>query len=108
MSEHHACACKPSTWSAVLNTMPPGPHGLHVRGTVTCPTTGFGVALKKAVPQGINPDILILEIVETPPPGVAGQMITDHPVTYDEQPSHSYTEVFVRPCDLTIKVKVVS
>lgn len=49
-------------WHAWVNAMPPGPHTLHVSGTVTVPNGDTLVKLARAVPQGFNPRILILDL----------------------------------------------
>jgi hypothetical protein len=51
-----------SDWYAWVNTMPPRPHTLHVMGNVIVPNSNTVVNLVKAVPQGINPKILLLEV----------------------------------------------
>jgi hypothetical protein len=49
------------------------------------------------VPQGINPNILILQLKATPPPGPVPQILTRIPLRYEEAPpSHPYTQVTVR------------
>ena len=58
---------KCSGWKAVLNMMPPGPSVLRVTGKCLFPTHGYKVTLKEAVPQGINPAILLLRKTVTPP-----------------------------------------
>lgn len=49
-------------WHAWVNAMPPGPHTLHVSGTVTVPNGNTLVKLVRAVPQGFNPRILMLNL----------------------------------------------
>jgi hypothetical protein len=49
-------------------------------------TTGWTVNLVRANPQGINPKILLLKLVEVKPTGLAGNIVTPHHVTYDENP----------------------
>ncbi|MBU0654004.1 MAG: hypothetical protein KJ914_02610 [Gammaproteobacteria bacterium] len=49
-------------WHAWVNAMPPGPSALHVSGTVTVPNGDTLVKLVRAVPQGFNPRILILDL----------------------------------------------
>jgi hypothetical protein len=48
-------------WTAVADLMPPGPFSLRVTGKVKG-NAGQTVKLAPANPQGINPDILILEL----------------------------------------------
>lgn len=75
MSELHGCTCKDGTWEAWIDSMPLNKATLHVQGTCTCPTLGFGVSLQRAVPQGINPEILSLRLETVPPEGMAGQLV---------------------------------
>ena len=51
---------------------------LSVTGDVTEPTTGWTVKLERAQPQGINPRILLLKLVEQAPTGIAGDAFTTH------------------------------
>ena len=53
-------------------------YELCVRGDVTEPTTGWTVNLERANPQGINPKILLLKLVEIKPTGVAGDTGAKH------------------------------
>lgn len=74
----------PEGWHAWLDKMPPPPDALHVRGSVTVPNPGVDVALYKRVPQGVNPTILLLNLVLVQRPGIWPQVITAKPVAYDE------------------------
>ena len=107
MDKLHNCKCKDNSWTAILDRMPPGAPRLTVEGYCTCPTGGFTASLAKAVPQGTNPMILILELSTTPPSGIANQMVTDYKATFHENPSPSYEKVEIRPCDVIIAVKTV-
>jgi hypothetical protein len=55
---------------------------LHVKGVCQEPTPGYTLTLVPAEPQGINPEILLLQLTETPPSGMATQVITPTPVEY--------------------------
>lgn len=69
---------------------------LRVTGDVTEPTTGWTVKLERANPQGINPKILLLKLVEIKPTGIAGDVVTTHHVKYDEDPAQvEYTNVTI-------------
>lgn len=76
-------------WNAVHNAMPPGPDSLYVQGDVVVATLGYSVGLEPAIPPGISPKILILDLSVTKPPGPAGQQIDtltarwDHDGEYD-------------------------
>jgi len=85
-----------SEFKAWIDKMPGANNTLHVTGKVTVPTTGYHVSLVEAVPQGINPKVLILEVKKVKPTGPAGQMIEHLPVRYDKPKSSDYTEVTIR------------
>lgn len=108
MDTLHGCTCHDNTWSAILDMMPPEPGRLTVRGSCTCPTGGYQAALKKAVPQGINPAILLLELTTVAPTGIVNQMVTTYDVEYVEAGGPLYEQVQIRPCDVTIPVQVAS
>lgn len=57
-----------SEWNAWLNLMPPGPPSLHVTGKIKVKDKNTVVNLVRAVPQGFNPMILILEVEAKPSP----------------------------------------
>jgi hypothetical protein len=60
---------------------------LCVTGDVTEPTAGWTVRLERANPQGINPRILLLNLVEQKPFGPAADVVATHHVRYDENPA---------------------
>jgi len=74
------------SWAAWINNMPVGPRSLHVIGSVTVPNPGVLVVLRRAVPQGINPAILILELMFVQIPGFWPQVMTTRTVRYEEAP----------------------
>jgi hypothetical protein len=95
-------------WYAWINKMP-GPGTvprLFVIGTCVFPTSGWTVRLERAVPQGTNPQMLILHKIVTPPTGLVLQVITRVPVRYEEIPPTEYTEVDIQPGP-TIPVHIV-
>jgi|SRR5581483_6937932 len=108
MQQINNCKCKENSWEAILDEMPPSKPRLRVTGVCTCPTGGFKASLKKAASQGINPNILILELSATAPSGIVNQMVTDYDVRYEEENSPRYTDVTIVPCEITIPVEVVS
>lgn len=97
-------------WTAVLDLMPPGPPRLTVVGTADCTTTGYkNVRLEPVRPPGINPEILLLELKWEAPSGAAGDIITPHPIKYEERNSRQYEEVEIVNCgNKKIKVTIVS
>jgi hypothetical protein len=94
-------------WRAVLDHEPPLPWRLRVTGRCTFPTPGYKVTLKEAVPQGINPHILLLRKTVTPPKGVVIQIPQTVDVTFTKKTKTEYTRVTILPEVLTIKVKQV-
>jgi hypothetical protein len=95
-------------WAAVEDRMPPGPPTLRVTGQCKFPTHGFKVTLKKAVPQGINPKILLLNKVVTPPSGIVIQTPEVVQVSYKQKvKAGQYTNVTILPDGKTLKVKIV-
>ncbi|APR76170.1 Hypothetical protein A7982_01517 [Minicystis rosea] len=89
-----------SDWYAWMNLMPPGPRSLHVTGVVTVGNPGYEVKLTEAVPQGMNPKDLILDLVLTRKPGIWPQVVTQMPVSFVKpSPSVDYDSVLVRLAD---------
>jgi hypothetical protein len=93
-------------WYAWINKMPGAPHRLYVIGTCVFPTTGWSVYLKRAIPQGINPNILILDKIVKPPTGIVIDVITTVHVRYEEVASVDFKEVEIRPGP-TIPVHII-
>lgn len=84
------------SFKAWIDYMPGGPPRLIVIGDVTTEPT-VGVQLVKAVPQGINPNILILDIAVTAGAGQGGTTPAAQPVRYEESPpANIYTNVTIR------------
>jgi hypothetical protein len=79
-------SAKQETFKAVLIKGRHYKEELVVTGDVTEPTTGWTVNLERAEPQGINRRILLLKLVENPPTGQAGDIVTTHHVKYEEAP----------------------
>lgn len=85
-----------SDWSAWSHTTEP-PTWLFVRGLVTTPTPGYEVALTPAVPQGINPAQLLLNLDVKALPGIWPQHVVQVPAVYRQQPFDGHVkEVSVR------------
>jgi hypothetical protein len=101
----HKSNCK--DWTAVHDFQPPRPARLRVHGKCTFPTPGFTVKFKHHVPQGINPAILLLDKIVTPPHGPEPDIVTTIDVHYEEQTDNKYAEVEILPDGVTIKVQIV-
>lgn len=98
---------KCSGWKAVLNMFPPGPSVLRVTGKCLFPTHGYKVTLKMAVPQGINPAILLLDKIVKPPTGPVIQIPEVVQVVYTKKTKTKYQRVTILPGGPTIPVQIV-
>ena len=80
---------------------------LLVNGTVAAPNPGAIPRLEKAIPQGINPAILMLNLVYDQLPGLWPQVITYKPVGYCTSVQHCdiYTQVHVTGPGITVNIK---
>jgi hypothetical protein len=108
MERLHGCSCKDGFWEAWVNEMPPNTaRELHVEGLCTCPRAGYQVRLVRANPQGINPEILLLNLEIDEPSGASADVLTDCPVEYRETNAR-YKQVTIVPCNITIDVLIVS
>ena len=75
------------------------------------PTLGWKVRLVKASPQGINPDIIILDIEARKPDEDSGDQVETHELKYNEDPpGREYKQATIRYERLafTIDVKVTN
>lgn len=89
--------CK--SWYAFADVRPPRPDFLHVCGTVTVGNPGIEPLLVEANPQGINPQILVLDLYEVQLPGVWPQVQTKKTVRFDkiiEEGDPDYKQVSIR------------
>jgi hypothetical protein len=98
---------KCSGWKAVLNMMPPGPWVLRVTGKCRFPRRGYKVTLKEAVPQGINPAILLLRKTVKPPTGPVILIPQVVNVSFTKKTKTKYSHVTILPDGVTIKVQIV-
>jgi hypothetical protein len=71
------------------------------------PTPGYRLTLTRAVPQGTNPEILLLDLQVEPPTGFVAQVLTPTPVEYDEEGDQRFTEVLILPEGTRIPVEAV-
>jgi hypothetical protein len=76
--------CKPDedTFKALVDGGAGATHDLIVTGKVQCPSTGWKVVLTKAAAQENDPHDLLLQLNETPPSGMAGQIVLDMDVQF--------------------------
>jgi hypothetical protein len=71
-------------WYAWTNLQPPPPNNFHVVGEVLVPNPGVKAILTPKEPQGINPTILLLDLILVQQPGFWPQVITWVPARYDK------------------------
>ena len=95
-------------WKARLNIMPPGTPTLHVTGKCIFPKHGYKVTLKKAVPQGINPAILLLRKTVKPPTGIVIPTPQIVKVSFTLKTKTKYTHVTILPEVTTVKVQIIA
>ena len=93
---------KCSGWKAVFNK-----SILRVTGKCIFPKHGFKVTLKEAVPQGINPAILLLKKTVKPPTGIVIPTPQVVNVTFTKKTTFKYQKVTILPDGVTITVQVV-
>jgi hypothetical protein len=95
-------------WEAWHDRMPGAEPTLHVTGRCEFRTSGWTVRLERAVPQGINPRDLLLDLVVTPPTGPVADVVTEEEVRYDEQTDAEFGSVTIRPDGPTLTVKTTT
>lgn len=81
---------------AWINLMPPKPNDLHVIGEVLVGNPGIQAQLNMREPQGINPNILFLDLNLIQQSGMWPEVMTWVPVRYDKVLSPSsiiYTNI---------------
>ncbi len=64
--------------------MPPPPDEFHVVGDVEVSNPGVEVLLTPRIPQGINPRILLLDLVLVQRPGIWPQIVVTRRARYDK------------------------
>jgi hypothetical protein len=106
----NAAQPKSSNWKAWKNVMPGSKPKLHVTGDLTVPTGGYSAKLSPHTPQGINPQIYLLDLTINPPAPdqVVPQVVTTIKVQYEEKTQTNYTQVTILPTNITVDVKTVS
>lgn len=85
-----------SNWYAWNNKMPPKPDDFHIVGEVEVANPGVLVELAPRVPQGINSQILLMDLLLVQQSGIWPQQIVKRQVRYDKVLVNSdYVEVNV-------------
>ena len=72
-------------WKAWNNVMPIGDKTVHITGKVTVPSGGWKALLSERIPQGINSEILLLDLSVTPPSGPTTSPVLDLEVHYSKK-----------------------
>lgn len=91
---------------AWIDKMPGSHNTLHVVGVVNNTDTNVYSYLVEAVPQGINPNILILDLKQMKKPGGAGFVILPQVVTFTKPTSRDYETVTIRSSSGNIDISV--
>lgn len=94
-------------WKAWHDRMPCGPPTLHVTGKCSVPTEGWKAALQQHEPQGLNPTILMLDLVVTCPEGFVAQILTELDVSWIEKTDMRYDQVSVDVVGATAESKLI-
>lgn len=97
-----------SNWVAwEVDLFPTNLNVLLVKGDITLPTPGYAVTLNEAVPQGINPSQLILQLFIQKIPGIFPQVETTFPAFFSDTSSVNYDSVLIQlPDGNTITVDI--
>lgn len=96
-------ATETKDWYSWINLMPPPPNDFHVVGEVLVSNPGVKAILTPKVPQGINPTILLLELILVQQPGFWPQVTTWVEARYDKVVNGSpYRSVQIFCCNEAI------
>ena len=71
-------------WYAWNDLMPPPPDYFHLVGEIYVPNPGVEPLLTPKEPQGINPEILLMDLFLCQKPGIWIQVFVWKPVRYDK------------------------
>ena len=90
--------------------MPGSPPTLHIRGKIIFPALGYSASLVPRIPQGINMEIYLFDLIVTPPSGSIGDEKGhfEADVSYSENTDKNYTQVRIDPGDVSVDVEIVS
>jgi hypothetical protein len=94
-------------FSAFVNRQPLATPTLIVSGTLRVGSPGYAAVLRLPQTQGINPDILLLELVVTPPTRFQAQVVTELPVRFESTDFVAVNEVDIINLGLQIPVTTV-
>jgi hypothetical protein len=89
-------------WYAWVDHQPPGPPVFHVVGEVLVANPGIQATLVYRIPQGINPRILLMDLVLVQLPGAWPQILTWKTVRYDRiNGNYDSVQVFFKNSSIT-------
>ena len=91
-------------WAAWENREPLERPRLIVTARCLLPTPAHRVGLRPSNPQGINPRILLLDLVVQAPKFPAPQVVTPFLLRYEQPADTHYDSVTIMPDGPTIKV----
>ena len=94
-------------WAATEDRQPRGRPRLIVAARCRRPTPAPTVELRPSNPQGINPRILLLDLVVHAPKFPAPQIVTPFLLRYEQPADIHYDSVTIMPDGPTIKVETV-
>lgn len=101
------CPLASKDWFAWNDLMPPKPDAFHVVGEVQVGNPGVEVLLVPRTPQGINPQILLMDLLLIQRPGIWPQLVVWKSVRYDKVNStYRQVQIFCG-ADLVADVPVV-
>ncbi len=97
---------KTKNWYAWMDLMPPKPDDFHVVGELLVGNPGIQALLCVKEPQGINPDILLLDLHLVQQPGVWPPVTTWVQARYDKiltpgSPQYSDVDIFYQNESIT-------
>jgi hypothetical protein len=94
-------------WNAWYNIQPPGPKTLHVAGVCTL-KIGYTAKLVPRVPQGINPQIYIFDLVITAPkPPKKSNIVHLVDVHFAKKTDRKYESADIEPDHVSVPVKII-
>lgn len=99
----------PDSVSAIVFGGFTGVLTLRVSASVMVRTSGYKAHLRPSQPQGINPDILLLELEVQPPTGIVFEVISTISAFYVDSPYQgSHTDVTVRAGDTEVTAPITT
>ena len=95
-------------WKAWHTRRPAQPPIIYVQGQCEFPTTGYRVGLRRSLAQGIDPAILVLDLVISKSTESESLVVTRMVARYEEKTRQRHEKVQIRPYDIMVIVEEVS